>query len=139
MGKRIALDKDSEAVLLWNQRMRNWEDSTSSITAIYTAHSGLKHTGYTVYFRGSQKAFFYKKENVRFATRQPREKETKPSAQSSMISPRTGERFSWDTKTVDVLLFDAQEARWRNYNDTVDVIHKSYLGDTHTGWVYSDV
>jgi superfamily I DNA and/or RNA helicase len=66
MGKRILLDRENQALLLYSSKRKKWEDKSFSATAIYTASYYGNFTGYDIYFRGADGKFFYKKENVRF-------------------------------------------------------------------------
>ena len=66
MGQRIQLDKENKAVLLFSKAKQKWEDKTTSISAMYTAHYYGNFTGYDIYFKGTEGKFFYKKENVQF-------------------------------------------------------------------------
>ncbi len=65
MGQRIQLDKETKAVLLFIKQKQKWEDKTTSVSAMYSAHYYGNFTGYDIYFKGSDGKFFYKKENVK--------------------------------------------------------------------------
>jgi hypothetical protein len=65
MGQKVNLDKENNAVLLFNKK-HEWEDKTSSISAIFSAYYYGKFTGYNIYFKGADKYFFYKDKNVQF-------------------------------------------------------------------------
>ena len=64
MSQKVELNKESTAILLFNNAKDKWEDKTFSITAVYTAFYHGKFTGYNIYFKGADKYFFYKEENL---------------------------------------------------------------------------
>ena len=66
MGQRIQLDKETKTVLLFIKAKQKWEDKTTSVSAMYSAHYYGNFTGYDIYFKGTDGKFFYKKENVKF-------------------------------------------------------------------------
>ena len=66
MGQRIQLNKENDALLLFSNAKQKWEDKTTSISAMYSAHYYGNFTGYDIYFKGTQGKLFYKKENVQF-------------------------------------------------------------------------
>ncbi len=65
MGERVQLDKANQIVMLFNTRDEKWEDQTTSISAMFTAYYYGHFTGYDIYFKGTNKKFFYQFENVR--------------------------------------------------------------------------
>jgi superfamily I DNA and/or RNA helicase len=65
MGQNIKLEKENLAVQLYSNKKYEWEDKTISVSAMFTASYKGNVTGYDVYFKGSDKKFFYKEENVR--------------------------------------------------------------------------
>lgn len=66
MGQKVELNKDNTVVLLYNKREHKWVDGTMSISTMFSAYYYGKFTGYNIYFNGTRKNFFYKKENVQF-------------------------------------------------------------------------
>ena len=64
MGQKVQLNKENMAVLLFNKAKHKWEDRTMSVLTIFTAYYYGKFTGYNIYFKGADKYFFYKDENV---------------------------------------------------------------------------
>ncbi len=64
MGEKVQINKENMAILLYNNKKHEWEDRTMSVSALFTADYYGKFVGYTVYFKGSDKHFLYKKENV---------------------------------------------------------------------------
>ncbi|MGA1823596.1 MAG: AAA domain-containing protein [bacterium] len=66
MGERIQINKENNAVLLFSNTKQQWEDKTTSIPAMYSAHYYGNFTGYDIYFKGAEGKFFYKKEKVQF-------------------------------------------------------------------------
>lgn len=66
MNKKILIDREHLAILLFNKNQKQWEDRTMSISAMFEAHYYGKHTGYNVYFRGTNKYFFYSIRSVQF-------------------------------------------------------------------------
>jgi len=69
MSQRVFIDKNNQVLLLYNGPRDSWEDRTESITAIYEAYYYGNHTGYDIYFRGGNKKFFYRLENVQIVNR----------------------------------------------------------------------
>lgn len=65
MSQKIFIDKDNQAILLYSNDRHDWEDKTDSITGIYKAFYYGNTSGYEIYFKGVDKLFFYKKQNVR--------------------------------------------------------------------------
>ncbi len=66
MGQKIPVDRDNKAVLLYSKARQQWEDKTTSISAMFSAYYYGNFTGYDIYFKGPGGKFFYKKENVKF-------------------------------------------------------------------------
>jgi hypothetical protein len=64
MSQKIQIDNENNEVLLFNKEKHKWEDGTISIQAIFSAYYYKKITGYNIYFKGTDKKFFYKKESV---------------------------------------------------------------------------
>lgn len=65
MGQNIKLDKENLAVQLFSTKKQEWEDKTMSLSDINIASYHGKVSGYEIQFKGSDKKFFYKEENVR--------------------------------------------------------------------------
>jgi len=65
MLHKLEIDKQIQAVQLYSSKKSEWEDKTLSVSAMFTASRNGKVTGYDIYFKGADKKFFYKEENVR--------------------------------------------------------------------------
>ena len=65
MGQKIEIDIEKQTILLFSTKKQEWEDKTISVLSIFTASYNGNVTGYDIYFKGSDKKFFYKEENVR--------------------------------------------------------------------------
>lgn len=65
MGQKLEIDNKNQAVQLYSSKKREWEDKTLSVSAMFTASLYGNVTGYDIYFKGTDKKFFYKEENVR--------------------------------------------------------------------------
>jgi superfamily I DNA and/or RNA helicase len=65
MGDRVAFSKEKNLIVLYSNEKQIWEDRTSSILSLFEAHYYGNFTGYDIYFKGAQKKFFYKAENVK--------------------------------------------------------------------------
>jgi superfamily I DNA and/or RNA helicase len=65
MGDRVSFSSIKNLILLYSNEKQNWEDRTSSISSLFEAYYYGHFTGYDIYFKGSQKKFFYKAENVK--------------------------------------------------------------------------
>lgn len=59
MGEKIHFSLKKNIILIYRNEEHMWEDSTGSISAIFSAHYYGKFTGYDVYFKGGNKKFFY--------------------------------------------------------------------------------
>lgn len=66
MGRKIELDKENVAVLLFNRRKNDWEDRTMSVSSMYSAYYFGKFTRYNIYFEGADRYFFYTIDKVKF-------------------------------------------------------------------------
>ncbi len=66
MDQKVQLNKEDIAVLLFNKAKHKWEDKTLSVSTIFRAYYNGRFTGYNIYFKGADKYFFYKYENVQF-------------------------------------------------------------------------
>jgi DNA polymerase III delta prime subunit len=65
MGQKIEIDKENQNVLLFSNKKQEWEDKTMSISAMFNASHYGNVSGYDIYFKGAEKKFFYKEDNVR--------------------------------------------------------------------------
>jgi len=65
MSQSVFIDKENQAILLYRNDRNDWVEKTDSLTAIYIAFYHGNASGYDVYFKGADKKFFYKNENVR--------------------------------------------------------------------------
>ena len=59
MGEKIHFSLKKNIILIYRNEKHIWEDSTGSISTIFSAHYYGKFTGYDVYFKGGNKKFFY--------------------------------------------------------------------------------
>lgn len=66
MGQKVQLNKENKAVLLFNKKERKWVDRSMSIVSMFSAYYYGKFSGYNIYFKGADKHFFYKDNNVQF-------------------------------------------------------------------------
>lgn len=66
MGQKVQLNKENKAVLLFNKKERKWVDRSVSIVSMFSAYYHGKFSGYNIYFKGADKHFFYKDNNVQF-------------------------------------------------------------------------
>lgn len=64
MGERIPFNTKQNIILTYKNEKHSWEDSTSSISALFSAYYYGKLTGYDVYFKGGNKKFFYPFEKI---------------------------------------------------------------------------
>lgn len=64
-NQRVFIDKNIQEILLFDNNRNCWLHKTSSVTALYKAYYYGNQSGYNVYFKGTDKMFFYKSENVR--------------------------------------------------------------------------
>ena len=65
MGQKLEIDKENQTVLLYSTKKQEWEDKTMSVSAMFNASHYGNVTGYEIQFKGADKNFFYKEENVR--------------------------------------------------------------------------
>ena len=65
MGERIPFNVKQNIILTYKNEQHIWEDSTGSISALFSAHYYGKFTGYDVYFKGGNKKFFYPFEKIK--------------------------------------------------------------------------
>jgi DNA polymerase III delta prime subunit len=65
MGQKLEIDKENQTILLYSTKKQEWEDKTMSVSAMFNASHYGNVTGYDIYFKGTDKNFFYKEENVR--------------------------------------------------------------------------
>ena len=65
MGQKLEIDKENQAIQLFSNKNQTWEDKTKSVSAIFRATFYGNVSGYDIYFKGADKKFFYKEENVR--------------------------------------------------------------------------
>src|SRR5690554_588594 len=103
MSNRVTFDRDREAILLWDKESRNWVDQSSSITAIYKAFYYKSHSGYNIYFKGAQKSYFFKKENVKFRSKSsPKQHLQRVSSPTKPLKPES-------VKTTEINNFDQSD------------------------------
>lgn len=69
MSKRIKLNFDTTAVLLYRSGVDTFEEYTQSIDKIYRSYYYGNFTGYDVYFNNNNKKFTYSKEKLIFIKR----------------------------------------------------------------------
>ena len=65
MGQKIEIDNGNQIIQLFSNKKQEWEDKTMSILNVYRAIFYGNVSGYDIYFKGGDKKFFYKDENVR--------------------------------------------------------------------------
>lgn len=65
MGQKLEINKENQTVLLFSSKKQEWEDKTMSLSDINITTYHGKVSGYEIQFKGSDKKFFYKEENVR--------------------------------------------------------------------------
>ena len=65
MGQKLEIDKENQTVQLFSSKKQEWEDKTMSVSAMFNASHYGNVSGYDIYFKGADKKFFYKEENVR--------------------------------------------------------------------------
>jgi len=65
MDQKLEIYKENQTILLFSTKKQEWEDKTLSVSAMFTASYNGNVTGYDIYFKGADKKFFYKEENVR--------------------------------------------------------------------------
>jgi len=65
MGEKIPFNLNQNIILIYRNEKHLWEDSTGSISAIFSAYYYGKFTGYDVYFKGGNKKFFYPFEKIK--------------------------------------------------------------------------
>jgi len=65
MSQKLEIDKENQTVLLFSSKKQEWEDKTMAVSAMFKASHYGNVTGYDIYFKGTDKKFFYKEENVR--------------------------------------------------------------------------
>jgi len=65
MGQKLEIENENQVIQLYSNKKREWEDKTSSVSTMFKASHNGNVTGYDIYFKGSDKKFFYKEENVR--------------------------------------------------------------------------
>ena len=66
MGQNVQINKENTAVLLFNKKEIKWVDRTLSIVSMFSAYYYGNFTGYNIYFKGANKKFFYKDNNIQF-------------------------------------------------------------------------
>ena len=59
MGEKIHFSLKKNIILIYRNEKHIWEDSTGSISALFSAYYYGNFTGYDVYFKGGNKKFFY--------------------------------------------------------------------------------
>jgi superfamily I DNA and/or RNA helicase len=65
MGRKIEIDKENQAIQLFSNKKHEWEEKSMSISSMFEASNYGNVAGYDIYFKGTDKKFFYKEENVR--------------------------------------------------------------------------
>ena len=65
MGRKLEINNEKQIIQLYNNKRQEWEDKSMSISAIFIATYYGNETGFDIYFKGGDKKFFYKDENVR--------------------------------------------------------------------------
>ena len=65
MVQKLEIDKENQVIQLFSNKKHEWEDKTMSVSAMFKASHSGKVTDYDIYFKGTDKKFCYKKENVR--------------------------------------------------------------------------
>jgi len=65
MGQKLEIDKENQVIQLFSTKKLDWEDKTISVSAMFEASYYGNVTGYDIYFKGADKKFCYKEENVR--------------------------------------------------------------------------
>ena len=60
MGQKLEIDNGNQTVQLYSSKKREWEDKTFSISAMFTASHYGNVNGYDIYYKGTDKKFFYK-------------------------------------------------------------------------------
>jgi superfamily I DNA and/or RNA helicase len=65
MNQKLEINNENQAIQLFSNKNHEWEDKTMSVSAIFKASYPGNITGYEIYFRGADKKFRYKEENVR--------------------------------------------------------------------------